>query len=268
MLLAFYDLCAVLTPCGPLKWLIKVVQSDPDQRPLPGLLYEADVPRRGRAGVSWGESCIFRSFRFSIFLASGFCLHFYVFLDVNELLVCQGSEVSSTPTPDGAQSPSPKKAQAGARHADGTAKPGAGSLTSNQSSNVPAGTEGVPPPRSCLSEAEQAEFRSKLSNYYQEHNPSKVGEVESILGKFAGQEWKLFPALDDTYKTHEASEEDRTRYDAEKVRGAQSQPVQRLQQEEEEDRSIKLGLGDFVFYSVSVSIVVGGGSGHLKLLLF
>ncbi|KAL0585779.1 hypothetical protein ABG067_004502 [Albugo candida] len=39
--LAFYDLCAVLTPYGPLRCLVNLVQEE--GRPLPGLLYEADV---------------------------------------------------------------------------------------------------------------------------------------------------------------------------------------------------------------------------------
>jgi presenilin 1 len=41
VMLALYDLCAVLTPCGPLKALIALVQER--QVPLPGLLYEASV---------------------------------------------------------------------------------------------------------------------------------------------------------------------------------------------------------------------------------
>jgi presenilin 1 len=41
VVLAFYDLCAVLTPCGPLKWLVQLVQKE--GRPLPGLLYEAEI---------------------------------------------------------------------------------------------------------------------------------------------------------------------------------------------------------------------------------
>ena len=49
--LAFYDLCAVLTPCGPLKALVGLM-AERDE-PLPGLLYEADLtedgsPRSGR----------------------------------------------------------------------------------------------------------------------------------------------------------------------------------------------------------------------------
>ncbi|KAG6590939.1 Presenilin-like protein [Phytophthora cinnamomi] len=46
VMFACYDLCAVLTPCGPLKYLIGLIQEK--QAPLPGLLYEADV----RDGVS------------------------------------------------------------------------------------------------------------------------------------------------------------------------------------------------------------------------
>lgn len=41
--LAFYDMCAVLTPCGPLKWLVGIMQTR--DQPLPGLLYEARVGR-------------------------------------------------------------------------------------------------------------------------------------------------------------------------------------------------------------------------------
>ncbi|OQR97006.1 presenilin-like protein, partial [Achlya hypogyna] len=41
VVLAFYDLCAVLTPCGPLKCLVNLIQAE--GRPLPGLLYEAEV---------------------------------------------------------------------------------------------------------------------------------------------------------------------------------------------------------------------------------
>lgn len=43
VMLALYDLCAVLTPCGPLKALVNAMQEEgsPD---MPGLLYEAHLP--------------------------------------------------------------------------------------------------------------------------------------------------------------------------------------------------------------------------------
>ena len=49
VLLACYDLFAVLSPCGPLKALVKLMQSH-DAPPMPGLLYEASLPNApGRA---------------------------------------------------------------------------------------------------------------------------------------------------------------------------------------------------------------------------
>ena len=41
--LAIYDLCAVLTPCGPLRALVTLMQEY--NTPMPGLLYEADLSR-------------------------------------------------------------------------------------------------------------------------------------------------------------------------------------------------------------------------------
>ena len=41
--LALYDLCAVLSPCGPLKALVGLMQQD-DAPDMPGLLYEASLP--------------------------------------------------------------------------------------------------------------------------------------------------------------------------------------------------------------------------------
>ena len=42
-MLALYDLCAVLTPCGPLKALVNLMQAK-DAPEMPGLLYEAHLP--------------------------------------------------------------------------------------------------------------------------------------------------------------------------------------------------------------------------------
>lgn len=43
VMLAFYDLCAVLSPCGPLKALVNLM-SEKDSPDMPGLLYEAQLP--------------------------------------------------------------------------------------------------------------------------------------------------------------------------------------------------------------------------------
>ena len=50
VMLAFYDLCAVLSPCGPLKALVNLM-SEKDSPDMPGLLYEAQLPAStARAG--------------------------------------------------------------------------------------------------------------------------------------------------------------------------------------------------------------------------
>jgi presenilin 1 len=43
VMLALYDLCAVLTPCGPLRALVNLM-SEEDSPHMPGLLYEAELP--------------------------------------------------------------------------------------------------------------------------------------------------------------------------------------------------------------------------------
>ena len=57
--LALYDLCAVLTPCGPLKFLVKLMSQD-DAPDMPGLLYEANLPagveRPGRQNINNNEN--------------------------------------------------------------------------------------------------------------------------------------------------------------------------------------------------------------------
>jgi presenilin 1 len=46
-MLAMYDLCAVLTPCGPLKALVNLMSKD-NAPEMPGLLYEAELPPEAR----------------------------------------------------------------------------------------------------------------------------------------------------------------------------------------------------------------------------
>lgn len=59
-MLAFYDLCAVLSPCGPLKALVNLMQQE-DSPDMPGLLYEAQLPPgavrpNGRSNTSTNHS--------------------------------------------------------------------------------------------------------------------------------------------------------------------------------------------------------------------
>ena len=56
-MLALYDLCAVLTPCGPLKALVNLMSRE-DAPEMPGLLFEADLPPDARrpGGTRSGNS--------------------------------------------------------------------------------------------------------------------------------------------------------------------------------------------------------------------
>jgi len=55
IMLALYDLCAVLTPCGPLRFLVDLM-SEEDAPEMPGLLYEAELPPEARRpGVPGGK---------------------------------------------------------------------------------------------------------------------------------------------------------------------------------------------------------------------
>jgi len=54
IMLGLYDLCAVLTPCGPLRALVNLM-SDDDAPEMPGLLYEAEIPEGLRRPVMSGR---------------------------------------------------------------------------------------------------------------------------------------------------------------------------------------------------------------------
>jgi presenilin 1 len=55
-MLALYDLCAVLTPCGPLKALVNLMSED-EAPEMPGLLFEAELPAEAkRPGIPRSSS--------------------------------------------------------------------------------------------------------------------------------------------------------------------------------------------------------------------
>ena len=55
VMLGLYDLCAVLTPCGPLRFLVNLM-SDEDSPDMPGLLYEAEIPEGLKRPVMGGRN--------------------------------------------------------------------------------------------------------------------------------------------------------------------------------------------------------------------
>ena len=62
-MLAIYDLCAVLTPCGPLKALVNAMSQE-DSPEMPGLLFEAELPPEAkRPGVPRAQTTVSDSAR-------------------------------------------------------------------------------------------------------------------------------------------------------------------------------------------------------------
>jgi presenilin 1 len=60
-MLAIYDLCAVLTPCGPLKALVELMSAD-EAPEMPGLLFEAELPPEAkRPGIQRTNTGLSRS---------------------------------------------------------------------------------------------------------------------------------------------------------------------------------------------------------------
>jgi presenilin 1 len=194
--LALYDLCAVLTPCGPLKALVALSQERRD--PIPGLLYEATIDsRRGSSTSTSGPSAL--------------------------------PEAHTPATPPQSIN---LLAYFGGRGGSGAAlatqrEEGGGVVFSSplhrqrSSSNAP------------LASASSAAGESKEPIAVEE----KVEEEASLPG-------------DD--------EEERSRRLAvhlqeRELRREAEWAAEERGEGEEEDKSIKLGLGDFVFYSVLVS---------------
>ncbi|KAL4165886.1 hypothetical protein KRP22_014593 [Phytophthora ramorum] len=49
-------------------------------------------------------------------------------------------------------------------------------------------------------------FQEKLVEFYEQHNPKRVGDVETLMSSFAGRERQLLAALDATYGTNASSD--------------------------------------------------------------
>lgn len=202
---AVYDLCAVLTPCGPLKCLINLIQDK--QAPLPGLIYEADV----RDGVG-------------------------------------NDNARSNPRP-----------QPPARSSSST------SASSNQSNNGqqqqqqrrapprPFPTTGGRPLNVAESDFETHDCETMedlvalLQRFYRVFSPDDEWKAEQVAEKFFPSQQRLWLLIFHKYTVCSCSVDVPC-----PVQAREQQRRQRRQEEDDEDKTIKLGLGDFIFYSVLV----------------
>ncbi|KDO33449.1 hypothetical protein SPRG_02256 [Saprolegnia parasitica CBS 223.65] len=180
VVLAFYDLCAVLTPCGPLKCLVNLIQSE--GRPLPGLLYEAEVQTR----FDHTEPKYYQH---------GGPLPSVTATATTASDVCSFARRRSKPQDE-----------------------------DDDSLETEAQTEPLLPPPVVLKP--KTSVRDRLVAFYTAYNPDALDRVDSILAMYEGREGDLWRDLERKYG---------------------------LDTDDEEDNTIKLGLGDFVFYSVLVS---------------
>ncbi|RHY37167.1 hypothetical protein DYB25_006226, partial [Aphanomyces astaci] len=181
VVLAFYDLCAVLTPCGPLKCLVNLIQQE--GRPLPGTYIDAEVQRT--------------------FHSTGTA-------EANAAYYQRGQplpELDSAPT-----------AAAGGTCTFTRRR----SRPDDDDSQEPllASDKGVPA---------KLPLRDRLVAFYHEYNPSAIDRIDQVLALYEGRERDLWTDLAAKYG-HDDDDDD-------------GMP----------NNTIKLGLGDFVFYSVLVS---------------
>lgn len=235
---AIYDLCAVLTPCGPLKCLIRLIQEK--QAPLPGLIYEADV----RDGVSNRPT--------------------------------RNHANRNNSSPELVQPTTRTSADSNRQSAPTTSIPQAGTIingketsanTSNTSPNsLPSSSKVTPPPMKSstpsavenrprnVAESDFSTYHCDsleqlvelLARFYRTFSPEDEWKAPQVAEKFVETQDRLWLLIFHKYKVCTCSIElacpVQVRHD-EKVR---------RQQEEEDDKTIKLGRGDFIFYSVLV----------------
>ncbi|GLE05237.1 hypothetical protein PINS_up014237 [Pythium insidiosum] len=175
VVLAFYDLCAVLTPCGPLRWLVNLVHQE--GRPLPGLLYEAEV-RPDRPLYTPPNALTSAKQQAS---APSTERYYQCEEEVPLRIASPSLRVGASPS-----------------HSD------------RQSLTTPQREEAL---------------KLRLTRFYTRHNPSAIPRIDRIIDQYRGRERDLWLDLHNKY----------------------------VAEHEEDNNTIKLGLGDFVFYSVLVS---------------
>ncbi|DAZ94900.1 TPA: hypothetical protein N0F65_003070 [Lagenidium giganteum] len=198
VVLAFYDLCAVLTPCGPLKWLVNLVQQE--GRPLPGLLYEAEIRRAPTPGSSRPPTA-------NQAAPSGYD-------------PVPASSGSASPTAHQRRTVSANKYYQCEADIPMRTDSRPGTSVTTQMRGTVAGPTGP-----SQETGSGARLRQRLIAFYEHHNPSAIHRVDHILERYKGREDELWQDLHQKY----------------------------YEDDGDDSNTIKLGLGDFVFYSVLVS---------------
>ncbi|CAI5735213.1 unnamed protein product [Hyaloperonospora brassicae] len=250
VLFACYDLCAVLTPCGPLKYLIGLIQEK--QAPLPGLLYEADV----RDGVTHNHH---RQKQQGATASRPKKASVDTTLDVER----QPSSATSQTSSSNSHQNYDASAAATVNDAMRASPPQGSSQESTvaavstsectESSPIPVLSSGQRPRNVAESsfttyECETLEaLVSLLTVFYETFSPEDAWKAPQVAEKFFETQDRLWLLIFHKYFVCSCSIDMPCPLQARRDRRRRER-----EEEDEDDKTIKLGLGDFIFYSVLV----------------
>ncbi|ETW06198.1 hypothetical protein, variant [Aphanomyces invadans] len=206
IMFACYDLCAVLTPCGPLKVLINLIQEK--QAPMPGLLYEAEV----RDGV--GNAAAHNS---------------------------------------SATAPAPRRPPTSSSGPSSAARPPREPRQIDPPPTaVPPSLDGVDltAPFDVHDCATEDEFKALLFAFYARYSPDDTWKVDQVAARFFANQPRMWPSLFHKYMVCSCGT-DGVPCSVQIAIDLRNQQ-QRRDHDDDDDKTIKLGLGDFIFYSVLV----------------
>ncbi|KAK1941835.1 Presenilin-like protein [Phytophthora citrophthora] len=250
VMFACYDLCAVLTPCGPLKYLIGLIQEK--QAPLPGLLYEADV----RDGVSHDHH---RQQQQQQRQEQEQRRPKNTPTDAVTATQRQSSSATSHSSSNSNHNSNGTTSVTNSTRAPPPAVPMAAPLPMAQpmanrtdSSPIPVMSSGRPrnvaESNFTTYECETMEaLVALLSEFYETFSPEDTWKAQQVAEKFFPTQDRLWLLIFHKYYVCSCSMDMPCPVQARRERRQRQQ-----EEEDEDDKTIKLGLGDFIFYSVLV----------------
>ncbi|KAE8896599.1 hypothetical protein PF005_g4810 [Phytophthora fragariae] len=259
VMFACYDLCAVLTPCGPLKYLIGLIQEK--QAPLPGLLYEADV----RDGVSHDHHRQQQQRQRQ-----------------QQQQEQQQRRPKNAPTDEVTSAPRPSSSTTSQSSSNSNQNSNANASVTNSTRNVPpqVPTAAPVPVAEPSTDAERADRTDSspiplmssgrprnvaessfttyecetmealvglLSQFYETFSPEDTWKAPQVAEKFFATQDRLWLLIFHKYYVCSCSMDMPCPVQARRERRQRQR-----EEEDEDDKTIKLGLGDFIFYSVLV----------------